>query len=273
MKISQLAINSISTNVKGDLPRSLAAYAQAGFRQVEFALPHVKDWMSAGHTLDEVRQVLKSNNLRAIGGFQTHLECFTSPDSKEANLAVHLENAELIHELGGGTLVIGTDGPSSPSLDSLSVIAGRLRDLAEQIDRYDINVALEFNWSPIVKSLDSAVLIVQQVNHPRVGVLFDPAHYYTTFTKFEHLNARTIPWIKHVHLDDMRDKPADFSHCNSDRVLPGQGILNLRAMIAVLEEYGYNGWFSIEMFDEDLWKLPVEDAAQECYQSLLPFCE
>ena len=133
----------------------------------------------------------------------------------------------------------------------------------------NVTIAVEFNWSPVVKSLQSAVLVAQKVNHPQVGILFDPAHYYTTVTKFEHLTAEAVRWIKHVHIDDMRDKPGELSNCNSDRVLPGQGILDLHGIIAKLEQYGYKGYYSIEMFNDDLWQLPAAEAAAQCYQSML----
>ncbi len=109
--------------------------------------------------------------------------------------------------------------------------------------------------------------------HPQVGVLFDPAHWYTTPTKFEDIDQRAVRHIFHVHMDDMRDKPADLSDCNSDRVLPGQGVIDLERMIATLEGYGYTGYFSIEMFNDDLWALPAADAARQCYESLVPFCK
>ena len=91
--------------------------------------------------------------------------------------------------------------------------------------------------------------------------LFDPAHYHTTPTKFEHLTAETVRWIRHVHLNDMRDKPGELSDCNADRVLPGAGMLDAHALISRLEEHGYTGFFSLEMFNADLWALPV--GAQE----------
>jgi 2-keto-myo-inositol isomerase len=274
MKREQLAINSVSTRHK-DLEEALAAYAGAGFRQVELVMPHVKDWLAAGHTVDDVRHLLAAHHLRAIGGFETSVECFSAPESQRANHDLHRANAQLIHDLGGGTLVVGTDGPGQPPPDplaALDTIASALRDLARRIEGLDVTIALEFNWSPLVKSVQSAVLVAQEVNHPQVGVLFDPAHYYTTPTKFDHLNLDTVPWIKHVHLDDMRDKPGDLSHCNNDRVLPGQGILDLPALIARLEEHGYDGYFSIEMFNRDLWQLPAAEAAHRCYESLLPLC-
>jgi len=272
MQISQLAINSVSTR-HGCLEEALSAYADAGFRNVEFVLPHVKGWMAQGHAVDDVKALLASHGLRAIGGFEAGVECFSVPDRQAANHALHLENARLIHELGGGTLVVGTDGPPQPSLDALDVVAETFRRLAKQIEGLSVNIAIEFNWSPLIKSLRSAVLVAEKVGHPQIGVLFDPAHYHTTVTKFEHLTARAVRWIKHVHLDDMRDKPGELSHCNSDRVLPGEGILDLRAIIGKLEEHGYAGFYSIEMFNDDLWALPAAEAARRCYRSLLPLCQ
>jgi 2-keto-myo-inositol isomerase len=271
MKTSQLAINSVSTRHDG-LEAALEAYAAAGFHSVEFVLPLIKDYLAQGHTVGDVRRLLEHRQLRAIGGFQTHVECFTLPEARRANHAIHLQNAALIHDLGGGTLVVGTDGPPQPSLEALATVAEALHGLAREIEGMNVSIALEFNWSPLVKSLHSAVQVVEKVDHRQVGVLFDPAHYHTTVTKFEHLNAATVPWIKHVHLDDMRDKPGELSNCNSDRVLPGEGILDLAALIAALERHGYQGFFSIEMFNEELWQLPAAEAARRCYRSLLPLC-
>ena len=189
------------------------------------------------------------------------------------NHALHLHNAELIHQLGGGTLVVGTDGPTQRSFEALDQVARTFRGLAQEIEGYDVRLALEFNWSPLVKSLASAVWIAEQVDHPQVGVLFDPAHWYTTPTKFADIDRRAVQHIAHVHIDDMRDVPADLSDCNSDRVLPGEGVIDLRAMIGTLERYGYTGYFSIEMFNADLWALPAADAARRCYESLVPLCE
>ena len=34
----------------------------------------------------------------------------------------------------------------------------------------------------------------------------------------------------------------------------------------------YDGYFSIEMFNRDLWQLPAAEAARRCYKSLLALC-
>ena len=268
---SQLAINSVSTRHR-NLEEALDAYADAGFKNVEFALPHVKGWMKEGREVSDARRLLEERGLHAIGGFEAGVACFSSGDAQAANHALHLENARLIHDLGGGTLVVGTDGPPQVNVEALDTVAEVFNSLARQIEGLDVTIAIEFNWSPLIKSLKSALRVAEQVSHPQVGVLFDPAHFYVTSTKFEHLTPEAVHWIKHCHFNDMRDKPGELSDCNGDRVLPGEGILDLRGLIARLEEYGYSGYFSIEMFNEGLWQMPAKEAAARSYQSLLLYC-
>ena len=272
MRQHQLAINSISTRHAG-LEEAVDAYAAAGFRQVEFHLPLVKGWLADGHTPSDVVALLERNGIKAIGGFELPILGFVDGEAIAANHRRQRENAELIHALGGGTLVIGTDGPATPSVEALPVIAVSIRRFAETIVDLDVTLALEFNWGPLVKSLASAVAVCELVGQPNVGILFDPAHYHCTVTKFADLDERSIPWIRHVHLDDMRDQPGELSNCNSDRALPGEGILNLAALIGRIEAGGYTGSFSIEMFSDDLWALPATEAARRCYECLLPLCE
>ena len=271
MNTSQLAINSVTTK-HGSLEEALDAYSAAGFRNVEFVLPHLKEWMKAGRTVDDARTLLARHALRPIGGFEGGVESFSEPASREANHRRIIENAKLIHDLGGGVLVVGTDGPPQASMEALDVVASTFRDLARRIEGYDVAIAIEFNWSPLIKSLKSAVAVAEKADHPQIGVLFDPAHYYVTPSKLEHLTADAVRWIKHVHVDDMRDKPGELSNCNSDRVLPGEGILDLTAIFGRLEEHGYRDFYSIEMFNEDLWRLPAAETARLCYRSLLPYC-
>lgn len=271
MRIEQLAINSVSTS--GTLEEKLAAYEQAGFCNVEFALGQVREWLAAGHTNFDFKQLLQRHNLQCIGGFETGLQAFGDAEAKKRSNARVADNARLIGELGGRILVIGTDGPSDEStLDPIATVALTLAEVAAQVEPFGVTICLEFNWSPLVKSLRTAAQIAQLSGAFNVGVLFDPAHYHCTPTKFEELNAPNVTWIKHVHVDDMSDKPGELSNCNSDRVLPGEGCLNLTELFGAIERQGYSGYFSIEMFSDELWGLPASEAAARMYRSLLPLC-
>lgn len=274
MRISQLAINSVSTR-QSSLEEALAAYSSAGFRNVEFVIPQIKEYLGEGHSIDDFAVLLDKYGLHCVGGFETVLEAFSPPAQRSANHAVLVENARLLGELGGTALVVGTDGPPDISAvpDVLGVLADAFAQVAEQILDTGVTLCIEFNWSPVVKSVRSAVEIARRSEAPNVGVVFDAAHYHCTPSKFEHLNAESIPFIRHVHVDDMRDKPGELSNCNSDRVLPGQGCLDLRALFGQLDRHGYEGYYSIELFNDELWAMPAAEAARLMYESLLPYCE
>jgi 2-keto-myo-inositol isomerase len=272
MKAEQLAINSQCT-FQWNLEEALDAYTAAGFRCVEPHLNLVKDWLDDGHTVDEARRLFESRELRVVASSQLEVMCFGSPDARLPNLRANADNARLVHELGADKMIVGTDGPEQNSVEALDAVAGAMWNLAEATEDVGVDIAIEFNWSPIIRSLGSAVRVAEIADHPRVGVLFDAAHYHVTPTKLRDINKGSVRHIKHVHLDDMPDTPADLTHRDFDRVLPGEGVLELPEIIAALEESGYEGYFSIEMFSAELWGLPAKEAARRCYESLLPLCE
>ena len=267
MKKSQIAINSVST-MRYDLEENLAAYAEAGFRNVEFPLGQVRDYLAKGHSLKDVRAMLDDYGIRCIGGFDCAVDCFSAARQRAKNHARIVENARFLAALGGTKMVVGTNGPATPAEDTVDRIAKVLAQIARRIKNTGVTMCIEFNWSPVVKSLRTACEIARRSRVKNVGVLFDPAHYHCTPSKFEQLTRRNVACIKHVHVDDMRDKPGELSDCNADRVLPGNGCLDLKAIFRRIEKYGYKGYFAIEMFDEELWKMPPKKAAKLMYKSM-----
>ncbi len=272
MKAEKLTMNSQCT-FHWNLEGALDAYSAAGFRNVEPHLNLVKDWLGDGHTVEEARRLFEARDLRVVASSQLEVVCFGSPDARISNLKANAENVRLIRELGADKMIVGTDGPEQNSYEALDSVARAVWNLAEFTKDLGVDIAIEFNWSPLVKSLPSAVRVAEIADHPRVGVLFDTAHYHVTPTKLSDINEDSVKWIKHVHLNDMPGTPADLTHRDFDRVLPGEGILDLPEIILALERNGYEGYFCIEMFNAELWELPVKEAARRCYESLLPLCE
>jgi len=272
MKQSQIAINSVSTGDR-QLEDVIPAYAEAGFRNVEFPLRQVKDYLQRAHSTPEIKQLLEKHGMRCIGGFEGVLECF-SPKRAD-NHAQVIDNARLLADLRGTNIVVGTDGQPQPGApdDLVAQIATVFAELAEKIHETGVTLCLEFNWSPIVKSVRTACDVARRSQMDNVGVVFDPAHYHCTPSKLDQLNAANVPFIRHVHVNDMRDKPGELSNCNTDRLLPGQGCLDLNRIFGEIEKHGYLGYFSIEMFNEQLRAMPVQKAATLMYQSMKQLCD
>ncbi|MEX0885352.1 MAG: sugar phosphate isomerase/epimerase [Phycisphaeraceae bacterium] len=274
MNSTRLAINTITLN-QAPFDEQVAAVAAAGFANIELYLPAVKTWLTDHHrTPADARALLDHHHLTCIGGFEAPVNAFGDDDARARNHTLHRQNADLLATLGGDTaLVIGADGPAKDSdlraEDALHHLGEQLAHLADTLAP-TVRLALEFNWSPLARSLRSALVVVRAADHPRVGWLFDPAHYHCTSTKPDDITPEAVATLFHVHVDNMRDRPGEHSNCNGDRVLPGdpRGILDLDDLIARIEAAGYTGDYSIEMFDKDLWALPAPDAARRAYEAM-----
>src|ERR687898_1642971 len=163
MKSEQLAIHSLSTSHR-NLEEALDAYTAAGFRNMEPYLPLVKAWMEDGHTVEQTRELFDSYDLRLIASSELAVECFHASDVLLPNLRANTENARLIADLGGSAMIVHTDGPEQVTAGSLDPIARALLDLAEATEDLDVNIAVEFNASPVVKSLQSGVRMAQKAD-------------------------------------------------------------------------------------------------------------
>jgi 2-keto-myo-inositol isomerase len=270
MKIDQIAINSVS-NLPHPLEKVLDAYANAGFRNVEFYLKHVWDAIEQGKSPADVKRMLDDRGQTCIGGFEVVIECFTPKKQRAKNHRRTVKNVELLASLGARCLVAGTDGPSSNSLtpdQRIAAIAESFGEVADRVRAAGITICLEFNWGPAVRSLQTAAAVANRARRKNVGILFDPAHYYCTPSKSEHLDKKTVQAIRHVHVDDMPFVPGDLANCDDDRVLPLKGCLDLPTLFARMENHGYNGFFSLEMFDKNLWAMPPNKAAKLMYASM-----
>jgi len=91
VKLSQIAINAVSTR-GARLEENLAAYAEAGFRNAEFPLRQLKDYLEEGNRVSDLVRLLEGHKMRCIGGFETIVECFSPAAARAANHAKVMEN-------------------------------------------------------------------------------------------------------------------------------------------------------------------------------------
>ena len=66
--------------------------------------------------------------------------------------------------------------------------------------------------------------------------------------------------ISHFN-DAPADPPREQQH-DPDRVMPGDGHLDLVRYIELLKQVGYDGYISLELFREDLWQQDPSEVAR-----------
>jgi sugar phosphate isomerase/epimerase len=240
MRPEQIAI-SAATTWNGPLQDFFASCEAAGFRHVELPLDRIKP-----QAADQLRALLAHHQLRCIaGGSSTRLACFADAAAMAQNHAAHLAHAVLLSQLGGGVLVVRSDAPTGGerSFVALDAIGRTMVDLVAKMPA-DVSIALAFD-GPAVSSLRSAKIACDAARDPRIGILFDTAHFHCSTSKLEDLTPAVVARIAHVRISDMPDRPGELCDAEADRLLPGEGALDLRGLLGRIESLGYRGFVSL----------------------------
>ncbi|MDB6095050.1 MAG: Sugar phosphate isomerase/epimerase [Verrucomicrobia bacterium] len=272
MNIQRLGLNTVSLKFT-NLEEVAAACAAAGFRTIECPLDQIRGELKKGMTPAQARAIINGHKVTVSGGFNQNLIGLGTPAEITASLEQHVQNAELISQLGGTMMVVGTDYINWPGQkevpDVIERMAAAARAVADRIRPLGITMAIEFNWG-MVKTLLATVEIAKRSGASNVGVLFDPAHFHSTPSKTEHITAETMAYIKHVHVDNMPMSPAETTDCNTARLLPGDpaGCYDLVGLFGKFEQLGYCGNYAIEMFNDELWAMTPAAAAKRMYDAM-----
>ncbi len=272
MNINRLGLNTVSIKFNS-LEEMASAAAGAGFRTVECPLDQIRKELAKGLTPAQAKAIINGHKLTVSGGFNQNLIGLGTKEEIKKSQDEHVANAELIAQLGGSMMVVGTDYIEWPRPDKVPNVIERMAEaakgVADRIKPLGITMAIEFNWG-MVKTFLATVEIAKLSGASNCGVLFDPAHFHATPSKSEHLTAETVKWIKHVHVDNMPMTPAETTDCNYARLLPGDpaSAYDLVALFGKFEQLGYKGNYAIEMFNQKLWDTPAPEACQTMFTAM-----
>jgi len=127
-----------------------------------------------------------------------------------------------------------------------------LREVAAEAERLGLRIALEpfqlegiESWSTL-NTLGDAAALVDAIGSPAVGILFDAWHLWNTPDLFDEID-RHAALIAGVHVSDWREPTRGWA----DRVLPGDGIAGVSAILGALERAGWSGFYDIEIFSDN----------------------
>lgn len=131
----------------------------------------------------------------------------------------------------------------APIQEGLALALERARDAGVQI----VFEYLGFGDCPI-NTLLLAAAVLDGV--PGVEAVLDSCHWHASGAGS--LAAFPVDRLAMVHLNDAPAKPPRAIE-DSDRVLPGEGVIALSALAADLRARGYGGPFSLETFNPAYW--------------------
>lgn len=235
------------------LEKTAACVAELGYQGLELApftlCQRVTDLSAAERR--QIRRTVEGAGLAVVGlhWLLAHTEGLQLNDPHPAvrrrTEQYLLALIDFCAEVGGQVLVFGS--PQQRNLrpgwsreqawQSTAEIMGRCGQRAQERGVIFCLEPLSSQETDFISSVDEAVELVRQVNHPGLQMMVD--------VKAMAQNPRPVaeqiwlahPLFRHVHVND------------PNLLGPGMGEVDFRPILATLKELEYAGWLSVEVFD------------------------
>jgi sugar phosphate isomerase/epimerase len=165
-------------------------------------------------------------------------------------------------------------------LEARSLVIEGLRTVAAEGARLGVPVGLEAmsshfrdGWT-IPTTLDEAAALVEEAGVDGLGLVFDTWQLWDSPQLFEEIEQHAGRIVA-VHVADWREPTRSWC----DRVLPGDGVVDLAGMLETLDASGWTGFYELEVFSDDgafgssyedsLWRLPAPELASRGRDALV----
>ena len=143
--------------------------------------------------------------------------------------------------------------PRAPGLETRRAVPAT-RDALElardQADKLGIRIAFEFLGFADCPINTPAIAAETVDNIDAIDLVLDSCHWHASGS--QPLDAYPVDRLALVHLNDAPDKPPRQIE-DEDRVLPGEGVIDLKTLMAQLKTRGYSGPWSLETFNHAYW--------------------
>ena len=225
---------------------ALEGIAAAGFRYVE--LSAVPGWTehvpldADARTLGRIQRMMNELGLISLS-LSGHSDLTTKEGLEQGLLAV-----DLCERLGIGIMNTAIGGHYSESEDEAAFM-GNIHELADYAAARDLRLGIEIHGE-ITKSGAASLPVLERIGRPNVLINYDTANveFYGGVKAVDDLPV-ALPRMVHCHLKDKRGEGRvwDFPGI-------GEGDIDFKAVLGILETGGYTGPLSVEIeFTGEPW--------------------
>lgn len=253
--------------LSGTLDEKLEAIARAGFKRVEL---FEADLLSFNGSPSDVRALIDEAGLTTIT-LQPFRDFEGMPDAKRERALLRAERKFDVMEALGCDLLMVCSNVAPDSLGGIDRAAADLRELGERAAKRGMRVAFEaLAWGRHINDYRDAWEAVRRADHPAVGLVLDSFHILARRTDLSAI--RSIPRDR-IFLVQVADAPRldmDYlSWSRHFRNFPGQGDLPLDDFMDALAATGYDGLFSLEIFNDQFRGGSTRQVAVDGHRSLV----
>jgi len=224
--------------------------AEAGFEGIELWINDIYEFIGQGGEARDIEHALADHGLPV----RSMIAARAWGEAIDVEYPLMLDEVkrrlELSARFGSPWLVCS---PPRLSCD-LDQVARRYKDILELGRQFGVKPTFEYiSFFGSVFQLKQAWHVVRQVDDPDATLILDAFHSWNSHSTLDDLRGIPGDRISHYHIDDADPNIPATRQTDPDRVMIGDGVIDLRAEIQVLREIGYQGAVSLELFNRQLW--------------------
>jgi 4-hydroxyphenylpyruvate dioxygenase len=237
-----------SVSISGRLDAKLRAIVDAGFDGVELV---ENDLLTYDGTARDVGRMIRELGLTCTAFQRVNDFEGMSGAVRTHNFSLIERKLDAMEQVGTDLLIVGSNGSTATSGDRQRIVAD-FHELTERVHARGMRIGYEaLAWGRYIFDHREAWAVVKEVNHPALGLVLGSFHSLVRNIPIESLPDIDPAKIFLVHLADSPVMQMDYrSWSRHFRYLPGQGELDLEAYVAALRARGYNGIWSLEVFND-----------------------
>lgn len=229
----------------------IAATAEAGYEGIELWHDAIDAFLETGGTLATIRHALDDAGLAVPTTIYIAGWFDASDDEYPGVLAECKRRMAQSVELGAPHIIAGPP----PGQADINVGARRYRELLELGVSMGVHPAMEFlGFVGQYNTIESAMDVMQRSEHGAATTVLDPFHIFRGGGSMDSIAKLQSHQIAVSHFNDTPSTPARVEQHDKDRVMPGEGHLDLKRYVELLTATGYDRFLSLELFREELWQ-------------------
>jgi 2-keto-myo-inositol isomerase len=228
--------------------------SHAGYQAIEPWIGEIQTYVERGGSLPDLKKRIEDCGLTVESaiGFAEWIVDDEARRTKGLEQARH--EMDLVQQIGGKRIAAPAAGATDVETTDYLKVAERYRALLAIGDHIGVVPQIEvWGFSKTLTRLGQAVMAAIETGHPQACLLPDVYHLYKGGSDFTGLKMLSKTAVHVFHMNDYPATPPRAAIKDSDRVYPGDGVAPLAEMFQTLREIGYEGYFSIELFNSNYW--------------------
>ncbi|MEE4074859.1 sugar phosphate isomerase/epimerase family protein [Pseudomonas viridiflava] len=245
----------------------MEAAGNAGFKGIGLVHNGMMD------TVDKIgypamKTILEKNGIKHVE-LEFLVDWYHTGERRRQSDKVRQELLEAAKALGVRSIKIGP-GIGEDTAD-IELMVKEFTLLSQQAAEVGANIVLEIMPFSNVRTIETALAIVEGANQPNGGLLLDIWHLQRGGVDFNDISKIPARFIKSIELNDAHKYAIEplWMDTIHKRVLPGDGTFDIPAFIKAVQAAGYEGPWGLEVLSDTHRKLPLEQMADSAYEKTM----